>query len=216
MRKQTQTEYAYSYIRNKILDGSFKPAQKLNESQLSETIGVSRNTIKKAFLMLEKENLIQIEKNKGATIKSYTLQEILNYMEIRMVLEGIVIKSAVKNITQQQLNQLEKVFHTMGECIKWNKLEDYSKYNKYFHNIIYSASTNEQAIQIINIIKTQLNRFQFKTILVPGRNLQSYKEHENILLALSSRNEDEAVSAIQSHIVNISNVIKENYKLLVL
>lgn len=216
MRTQTQTEYAYSYIRNKILDGSFKPAQKLNESQLSETIGVSRNTIKKAFLMLEKENLIQIEKNKGATIKSYTLQEILNYMEIRMVLEEIVIKSAVKNITQQQLNQLEEVLHTMGEYIKRNKLEDYSKCNKHFHNIIYSASTNEQAIQIINIIKTQLNRFQFKTILVPGRNLQSYKEHKNILLALSARNEDEALSAIQSHIVNISKVIKENYKLLVL
>lgn len=42
-----QTEYAYKYIRERILDGTFKPTQKLIESQLSEMISVSRNTVKK-------------------------------------------------------------------------------------------------------------------------------------------------------------------------
>lgn len=60
----TQTDYAYSFIKNKILNGTFKPAQKLNESQLSEEIGVSRNTIKKAILMLESETYFIFKKIK--------------------------------------------------------------------------------------------------------------------------------------------------------
>ncbi len=210
----TQTDYAYLFIKNRILEGTFKPAQKLNESQLSEDIGVSRNTIKKAFLMLESENLLKIEKNKGATIKSFTLEEILNYLEIRAVLEAVIIKSTVKNITNEQLKQLETTFNKMKEYIFNHQLEEYSKQNQLFHSIIYEASSNKQAVEIVNIIKTQLNRYHFKTIFVPGRNDQSLKEHTAIFNSIKNGNVEEAINSIQEHILNVGEVIKSNYLLL--
>ena len=94
-----QTDAAYHYMKDKILDGTFKPAQKLVETQLAELIGVSRNTVKKALLKLEQENLVALEVNKGATIKSFTLEEILNYLEIQELLDGLVVKSAIRNMT---------------------------------------------------------------------------------------------------------------------
>ena len=75
-------EIAYDFIKERILEGVYYPSQKLIENDLSLEIGVSRNTVKKALLKLEQENLIVMENNKGATIKAFTLDEINNYFKI--------------------------------------------------------------------------------------------------------------------------------------
>lgn len=210
-----QTDYAYEYIKQRILDGTYYPSQKLNESDLSEMIKVSRNTLKKAFMKLEQENLVKIEKNKGATIKSFSLDEIMNYLEIREVIEGLVARKTAKNISDLHLETLEEILDTMQEHIQTNQFDEYSKCNKAFHDIIYNASENPQAIEMIKVIKTQLQRVHFKTILVPGRKEDSLKEHTRILEALKKRDEKEAEEAVKFHISQIRNTIKNNYVYLV-
>jgi DNA-binding GntR family transcriptional regulator len=210
-----QTDYAYEYIKQRILDGTYYPSQKLNESDLSEIIKVSRNTLKKAFMKLEQENLVKIEKNKGATIKSFSLDEIMNYLEIREVIEGLVARKTAKNISDLHLESLEEILDKMQEHIQTNQFDEYSKCNKAFHDIIYNASENPQAIEMIKVIKTQLQRVHFKTILVPGRKEDSLKEHTQILEALKKRDEKEAEEAVKFHISQIRNTIKNNYVYLV-
>ncbi|MCK2004484.1 GntR family transcriptional regulator [[Brevibacterium] frigoritolerans] len=210
-----QTDYAYEYIKQRILDGTYYPSQKLNESDLSEIIKVSRNTLKKAFMKLEQENLVKIEKNKGATIKSFSLDEIMNYLEIREVIEGLVARKTAENISDLHLESLEEILDKMQEHIQTNQFDEYSKCNKAFHDIIYSASENPQAIEMIKVIKTQLQRVHFKTILVPGRKEDSLKEHIQILEALKKRDEKEAEEAVKFHISQIRNTIKNNYVYLV-
>ncbi len=210
-----QTDYAYEYIKQRILDGTYYPSQKLNESDLSEIIKVSRNTLKKAFMKLEQENLVKIEKNKGATIKSFSLDEIMNYLEIREVIEGLVARKTAENISDLHLESLEEILDKMQEHIQTNQFDEYSKCNKAFHDIIYNASENPQAIEMIKVIKTQLQRVHFKTILVPGRKEDSLKEHTQILEALKKRDEKEAEEAVKFHISQIRNTIKNNYVYLV-
>ncbi len=43
-------ETAYVYIKERILNNTYKPSQKLTEIQLADEIGVSRNTIKKSVV----------------------------------------------------------------------------------------------------------------------------------------------------------------------
>jgi DNA-binding GntR family transcriptional regulator len=205
---------AYQHMKQKILDGTYKPSQKLIESQLSEEIGVSRNTIKKALLKLEQENLVKIEDNKGATIKSFTLEEVINYLEIREVLEGMVAGTATSNISDDELTMLEETIEKMAEHLQHNRFDEYSSLNKEFHTIIYKASKKVQAVELINIIKTQLIRYQFRTILVPGRNENSITEHKRILKALKARDEEEAVNAAKAHIKNVRLTIEQNYQYL--
>jgi DNA-binding GntR family transcriptional regulator len=215
MAMSKQTDAAYQYIKQKILNGTYKPSQKLIESQLSEEISVSRNTIKKALLKLEQENLVKIENNKGATIKSFTLEEVINYLEIREELEGLVAKSAAKQISEAGLRQLEEILQKMAVQLQNNRFDEYSNLNKEFHNIIYKASTNVQAVELINIIKTQLIRYHFRTILVPGRNENSFKEHRRIFEALQARDENQASEAIRDHIRNVRKTIEQNYHYLI-
>ncbi|MCS7461682.1 GntR family transcriptional regulator [Paenibacillus doosanensis] len=212
MSKPSDT--TYTFIKTRILDGTYRPSQKLTEVQLSEEIGVSRNTVIKALLKLEQENLITIEKNKGATIKSFSLQEVVNYLEIREALEGLAIRSAVSRITERDLGLLEQILRDMKDMLENGRFDEYSKLNKSFHEMIYAASVNRQAVEMIDTIKTQLNRFHFKTILVPGRNHESYMEHTRIFDALRSRDEDGAEKRVKEHVANVRRTIKDNYRYL--
>ncbi|GGB48215.1 GntR family transcriptional regulator [Lentibacillus populi] len=203
-------DIAYQFIKQKILDGTFQPAQKLNEIDLSSSIGVSRNTVKKALFKLQQEQLVEIKDNIGANVKSYTLDEVINYFEIREVLEGLVASRATANMTELQLEEMSETLKKMEDHLQNNRYDEYSKLNKVFHGIIYEASQNKQAVDMIKVIKTQLSRYQIRTLLVPGRNQNSFHEHKNILAALKSRDEESVKKEIMKHISNIRNTIREN------
>ncbi|MEB3103952.1 GntR family transcriptional regulator [Ferviditalea candida] len=210
----SQLEYAYRFIKQGILDGTYKPSQKLVETQLSDLIGVSRNTVKTALLKLEQENLVKIESNKGATIKSFSLEEVENYLEIREVLEGLIIRSAAPNFTEEDLQNMEQIMLQMGNYLHENKYDDYSKKNNEFHNMIYKLAKNSQAVKMVNVIKTQLIRYHFRTILIPGRSEKSLQEHQAIYHALKTRDISSAEEKMKRHVANVRNTIKENFQLL--
>ncbi|KYG91003.1 MULTISPECIES: GntR family transcriptional regulator [Metasolibacillus] len=208
------SEIAYELIKERILEGIYQPSQKLIENDLAIEIGVSRNTVKKALLKLEQENLVLLENNKGATIKSFTLDEIRNYLKIREVLEGLIAADAAINISDMDLAFLESILQEMKDNLHAHQFDAYSKKNLLFHDCIYKASNNQQAVEMVRIIKQQLKRLQFKTILVPGRNESSLKEHERILKALRNRDAEGAEKEIKAHVANIRHTIENNYNVL--
>lgn len=210
----SQLEHAYRFIKQGILDGTYKPSQKLVEIQLSDAIGVSRNTVKTALLKLEQENLVKIENNKGATIKSFSLEEVENYLEIREVLEGLIIRTAILNFMDEDLANMEQIMMDMGNYLHENKYDDYTKKNNEFHNMIYKLAENSQAVKMVNVIKTQLIRYHFRTILIPGRSGESLQEHQTIYSALKMRDISKAEEAIKRHIANVRKTIKDNFQLL--
>lgn len=207
-------EIAYEFMKERILDGVYHPSQKLIEQELAEEIGVSRNTVKKALLKLEQENLVVLEKNKGATIKSFSLDEISNYLKIREVLEGLIAADAAKNMTDEDIARLETILSEMKHNLQTMQFDAYSQGNLNFHDVIYDASNNQQAVEMVRIIKQQLKRVHFKTILVPGRNENSFEEHDAILTALRSRDAALAEIQLKKHVANVRHTIIEHYNVL--
>ncbi len=208
-------EIAYDFIKERILEGIYYPSQKLIENDLALEIGVSRNTVKKALLKLEQENLIVMENNKGATIKAFTLDEINNYLKIREVLEGLIAADAAANITEADVLELEAIVEDMRSNLAQQQFDAYSQGNLKFHEIIYRASKNQQAVDLVKIIKQQLKRLQFKTILVPGRNENSLKEHSDILSALRNREVELSEHLVKKHVANVRETILQNYNVLI-
>ncbi|MDD3523629.1 MAG: GntR family transcriptional regulator [Candidatus Cloacimonetes bacterium] len=200
-------QIAYEYIRSRIIDGTFRPAQRLVEAQLAQDIGVSRNTVKKVLLQIEQERLITIEDNKGARVLSLSIEEIQEYYEIRRSLEVLVVRAAVRRITDEELMRMRQILVEMVELKKNQDYDNYSKGNRRFHDIIYDASGKTVAVEMIKGIKMQLIRFQFRTMLAPGRSDNSVLEHQALLDALANRDEEAATLAITRHIDNVVDTI---------
>ena len=81
MIKTNQTTMVYENLKERIEQGYYSPAESLPEIDLASEYNVSRNTIKKALLMLENDAFVTIEQNQGAKVRSYSKVEVLEFLE---------------------------------------------------------------------------------------------------------------------------------------
>lgn len=209
-----QTNTVYETMKAKILNGEYQPATNLPEQELSSLFGVSRNTIKKVLLMLENEGLVTIEINKGAKVRSYSINEVLEFLDLRACLEGFIIKLAVPAFTEEQIHMLESILETMKQHYDKHELLLYSQGNQQFHQLIYDVCPNKTAVEMTVSLKNQMRKYNTKTILVPGRDSQSFSEHSAILSAVKNRDSELAEVLMSRHIGNVRKTFEENYALL--
>lgn len=208
------TERIFNDLKEQVINGAYPPAFSLTEQDLSQKYDVSRNTIKKVLMLLENEGLVSIERNKGAKVRVCSIEEVMNFLDLREVLEGFIIRNTVASITDEQIQQLSNLLVHMKELMDRRDLLAYSQCNQEFHNIIYSACANHTAVEMTIRLKNQMRKYNSKTILVPGRDVSSYDEHTKILKAIQARDPESAELAMRLHIRNVRDTFRTNYSLL--
>lgn len=214
MAAASQSVIVYEDLKAKIEKGIYSPAESLPEVELATEYGVSRNTIKKVLLMLANDNLVSIERNKSAKVRSYSLKEVLDFLELRSDLEGFIARKAVPAITDAQIVAMEGILSEMKEFQAKRELLSYSQRNQLFHQILYDACPNRTAVDVTVALKKQMSKYNTKTILIPGRDAQSFSEHSAILDAVRRRDADEAGRLVSRHIDNVRQTFREHYDLL--
>lgn len=214
MSTSNQSMTVYDDIKSKIERGVLSPAESLREMDLAEQYSVSRNTVKKVLLMLERDKLVTIERNKGAKVRSYSMKEVLDFLELRSMMEGFIARLAAAVITDAQIARLQEILALMKGCKEHNDLVSYSQHNQLFHGVIYDACPNLVTVNLLLSLKAQMKKYNTKTILVPGRSDLSFAEHSAIFEAMLQRNGDLAELLMRKHIDNVRTAFKENYKLL--
>lgn len=209
-----QTSQVHQEIRQRILDGVFRPSESLTEVTLATELGVSRNTVRKALLKLESEKLVVIEENKRARVRWFSIEEVMQHLEIRELLEGFVIRQSVPFLGDAEIHEMRAILSEMKKCIEGRDLLQYSQHNWRFHDVIYRVCPNRPAVEMTMSIKNQLKRYNIKTILIQGRGDDSLDEHSKILFALERRDVDGAEMMMRRHIANLRTVLQKHFDLL--
>lgn len=214
MTRENATTIVYKNLKKRIEEGYYSPAESLPEIELANEYNVSRNTIKKALLMLEKDAFVTIEQNKGAKVCSYSKREVLEFLELREELEGFILRLAIPYFNETTIARLEELMAQMYEHKTNSDLMAYSLCNRKFHAVIYDICPNRTAVDVTIRLKNQMRKYNSKTILIPGRDEHSYQEHLKILDAIKKKDAAEAETCMRQHIRNVRNTFEEYYTLL--
>ena len=204
----------YQDLRHKIVTGRLQASADLTEMELSKTYDASRNTIKKALLMLANEQLIVLEPNRGARVKTYSVEEVIDYLAVRVKLEGMVIELLAGHLNEQIITALEDTLVAMERYLSENNITTYSEQNQLFHKILYDACPNRMLIEVMDNIKLHISKYSLKTDLVPGRAEKSLAEHRAIIEALKAEDYATAKEAMVYHVSNVRTKFEQNYHLL--
>ena len=199
----------FEEISAKINNGAYGSGMQMVEADLAEEYGVSSNTIKKVLLMLENKGLVTIEQNKGARVRSFSHKEIEEMMQVRSALEELVTRLAVPQLTDDQVSAMEGILGEMKAHLDANELLLYSEGNKRFHQIIYDACPNRTAVTMLLELKTQISKFNIKTILIAGRGEHSFAEHSAILNDIRAHDAEAAAQHMRMHITGVEETMHE-------
>ncbi len=195
-------------IRSAILDAEFAPHQRLIEADLSERYGASRATVRTALLNLAGEGLVERLPNRGARVRAITVDEAVEIVEVRIGLETLCARKAAENLSDADADALVELRGAIEAAVASGNLVEYSRLNQELDRRIRDLSRHATATQLLERLRAQSARHQFRLAFHPGRASTSAPEHIAIIDAILSRDPDAAEAATRAHLSGIVDVLR--------
>ena len=199
---------AEDHLREAIVTGRLQPNERLVESDLARSLGVSRTLIRAALVRLEHEGLVEHERNRGARVPLVSESEAVEILETRSVLEGLAARLAAERATDDDVGDLKGILAEMQRLREADDLLAVSDLNAQLHRRLLEISGHETAARLIGALNSQMVRFQYRTILLPGRSERSFAEHAEIVASVATRDGDRAEAAMRTHLSSVADALR--------
>lgn len=95
-RRMTQVGKALMELRSLILNGELAPGERLSEPALAERLNISRTPLRSAMATLVTEGLLERLESGSCRVGAFSMQDILDSIELRGVLEGTAARLAAE------------------------------------------------------------------------------------------------------------------------
>jgi DNA-binding GntR family transcriptional regulator len=199
---------SYDALREAIVRGDIAPDARLVESDLSTTFDMSRGAVRTALIRLEQDGLVVREPHRGARVRRVSDEEAVEILEARAVLEGLASRQAAERIDARGVARLRACLARQRKLLERGDLLGASDANADLHATLLELSGHTTAVRLIESLNAQTVRYQYRTILIPGRPPASLAEHTAIVEAVSAGHATEAEAAMCRHLFNVAEAVK--------
>lgn len=195
-------------LRADIVAGRLLPNERLIEADLTQRLGVGRGAVRTALARLEHEGLVELEPHRGARVRRVALAEAVEILQARAVLEGLAVRRAASQATDEDVAELRAILAEMRRLLDAGDLVAASDTNAVLHKRLREIGDHETANRLIAGLRSQLVRFEYRTILVPGRSERSFAEHGAIVEAIAARDPRAAEEAMRTHLSHVADALR--------
>jgi DNA-binding GntR family transcriptional regulator len=204
----TTTNSSYDALREAIVRGDIAPEARLVESEISTNFKMSRGAVRTALIRLEEEGLVVREPHRGARVRKVSDAEAVEILQVRAVLEGLAVRLTAERIDDAGATRLRALLERHRELLEGGDLLGASDANADLHAALLELSGHGTARRLIRALNSQTVRYQYRTILIPGRPAASVAEHTAIVEAVVAGRADEAEAAMRNHLFNVAQAVQ--------
>ena len=209
---ETQLERATEALRGLVLQGAFPVDLKLPETRVAEMLGVSRTPARLAMAVLEQDGLLVRLPRRGFRVRSFSLGEVVEAIEVRGEVEAIAARLvAERGLSNEHRAQMEACIGRADMILKSTAFEaaqrrDWCRMNADFHDALVSscgvrplraawAKVNLVPLAsprdiMFNVARSELNRRQLEA---------THDDHVRILDAIVAHASARAASLVREH-----------------
>jgi len=198
-REGTFANRTEAVLRDMVLDGTLKPGERLNEVSLAADLGISRGPLREAIQRLVSEGLLTVISHRGAFVRTFTRQEIVDLYELRTALELHAVRLLCRRAADADLADLEAVLSAAQEKVAETTETAYPPELDFHLQIV--VLTNNQAL-LSAALETQrlLSLARTMSASKPTRARAAVVEHEELVAALKDRDQERAVRRMEEHL----------------
>ena len=202
------TNASYEALREAIVRGDIAPDARLVEADVSAAFEMSRGAVRTALVRLEQDGLVVRQPHRGARVRKVSDEEAVEILQARAVLEGLAARQAAERIDHAGAKRLQACLALQRELLDAGDLLGASDANADLHATLLELSGHGTAVRLIHALNSQTVRYQYRTILIPGRPAASVAEHAAIVDAVVARRPEEAETAMRNHLFNVANAVQ--------
>jgi DNA-binding GntR family transcriptional regulator len=201
-RQSDLFEEVAARLREAILQGRFRPGERLREVELAEMLEVSRGPVREALALLESEGLVSTRRNRGASVARLSEEDEQEVRSLRLALERLATQLVVRHASDDDLaalaRELDRLRATMAERIA---AQEIAEFEIRFHDLLYRISGHKRLYRSWLALRSQVH------VLLLSRNADRPRirevvidRHAALLIALRARDEQGAVAALEEHL----------------
>ncbi|MCA9833623.1 MAG: FadR family transcriptional regulator [Thermomicrobiales bacterium] len=212
------TDQAIRKIKDMILSGDLQPGQRLPpEKELSERLGLSRNSLREAVKALEVIKVLDVRRGDGTYVTSLEPEllldalsfvvdlhqdhSIIEIFEVRRVLEPYAAWCAATTISNNDIARLRSMLDSVNEG---TSVEDLVAHDLEFHSLINHAGGNDYMANLLDSLSSATVRARvWRGVTQEGAVARTLEEHRAIVSALESHDPEMARSWASIHVGGI-------------
>jgi len=206
-------DQAYAALKQAIMDAdiySHSQELRLDERQLSRSLGVSRTPIREAMTLLEQEGFLRTVPRRGIFIVRKTKRQIIEMIEMWAALESMAARLATMNASEEEIASLRTMFDEFRNETPATHIEEYSDANIAFHQAIIRLSGSHLMGKTIENLFIHVRAIRRLTISKSDRAARSIVDHMRIIEALERRDTELAERLVREHSLDLARFVEKN------
>lgn len=198
-------------LRELILNGSYKPGDRLVEADLCQTLGVSRSSLREAFRRLEAERLLDIIPNRGPVVPVISWKQAEQIYKTRMLLEGEVAALAAKHADLADVVDLRVALAAFQDAARRGDSARQISTTKTLYDIMLRVAHNTIIAEILELLHARISFLRGKSMSRTGRAWESAEELTKIVDAIASGDDVSARAFAVEHVARACRSAAEVY-----
>ncbi len=188
---------AYQLILHAIDIGTYRPGDRLVESELADRFGVSRTPIREALQRLETQSLLARD-GRSLIVASLDHNQMAELYMVRSELEGLAARLAARHATEEEVRLLREMIEL--DKARVGDPAALARTNRRFHRQVHLASHNRYLVQQLDLVYRSMALMASTSLAAKGRSEVALAEHSAIVNAIEKGDGEAAAKALKAHI----------------
>ncbi|MCJ9430590.1 GntR family transcriptional regulator [Kordiimonas marina] len=190
-------------VRDSVLEQRLAPGTRLTEDKLCTVFGVNRTVVRRAFLLLSRDKIVHLEKNKGAVVATPTPEEADEVFEARRVVESALITQAATRATPADFEGLRTHLKTEKAALAEADIARWIRLTGEFHILLARLGGNAPMLAFLEqlVFQTSLIIALYGKAGAPS-NCRG-DDHERLVTALEQGRPEDAIRLLTDHLNSI-------------
>jgi DNA-binding GntR family transcriptional regulator len=200
----SKVDQAYLALKQAIVSGALAPDTLIDKNEWCARFDVSRLSITTAINRLAFERLVVVEPQRGSYVAKIHLEDVKQWMLMRRALEMEVVAVCATNMPERAIESLGQNLAYQQAAIASGDLQGFHELDTRFHRQMAEGLGLARISEVLDPIRTHLERVRRTLLPQPGRPEGTYAEHEAIHRVIAARQPDRAREAMANHLDRVA------------
>ncbi|MCW5612173.1 MAG: GntR family transcriptional regulator [Rubrivivax sp.] len=194
------TEQVHDALLAEINAGRLAPGERIVQEQIAQALGVSRQPVQQALLLLRKQGVLRDAPGRGLEVAPLDPDQVEHMYDMRAVIEGLAARRAAESAAERAARQGPALIEAGRRAVAAGSVPKMIAADMRFHEFLYGLSGNPLIASAMNAHWTATQRVMGEVLLRDETPRDIWDQHEAMLHAVAAGDADRAEALAREHI----------------
>jgi len=196
--RRSLSEKIYDQLKEAIVNLTFKPGERLNDTALAAQFGVSRTPVREAFKRLEDEGLIELFPGSMTRVADFDEESARHAFTVVAALHALAARLAVPVLKKESFMRMKKANEQLEKALERKDDVQAIGADTEFHQVMLEAAANPEISIALERMTPKIYRLERARFISSG-GFDSIRQHEDIIQAAQKKKSGKTASLVEKN-----------------